>query len=51
MKVKSRAIFKLLDKLLLSSLKKETSIDAVSSDMPHIWLFFIMINFINKNLY
>lgn len=36
MKVKSRAIFKLLDKLLLSSLKKETSIDAISSDMPHI---------------
>ncbi len=36
MKVKSRAIFKPLDKLLLSSLKKETSIDAISSDMPHI---------------
>src|SRR5919112_1791791 len=36
MKVKGRAIFKLLDKLLLSSLKKETSIDAISSDMPHI---------------
>lgn len=37
---------------LLQSLKKEISIDAISSKMLHIMdILFAMINFINKTLY